>query len=102
MIRRPPRSTLFPYTPLFRSAGQCPRIAERRRASGHPLRWGHALGRPDLVPTRFIWIPTRLGALDRKSGQELRGGWEIGRAHVSTPVTPSSPIPASSLKKKKH
>src|SRR3712207_8298379 len=24
MIRRPPRSTLFPYTTLFRSALQCP------------------------------------------------------------------------------
>src|SRR2546430_10272109 len=23
MIRRPPRSTLFPYTTLFRSAGRC-------------------------------------------------------------------------------
>src|SRR5256885_11299710 len=23
MIRRPPRSTLFPYTPLFRSAAAC-------------------------------------------------------------------------------
>src|SRR2546430_10474027 len=23
MIRRPPRSTLFPYTTLFRSVGQC-------------------------------------------------------------------------------
>src|SRR2546427_7030491 len=34
MIRRPPRSTLFPYTTLFRSGfpgfrvGPCPRIAE--------------------------------------------------------------------------
>src|SRR2546422_6725348 len=25
MIRRPPRSTLFPYTTLFRSSGQFPR-----------------------------------------------------------------------------
>src|SRR5262245_64658447 len=24
MIRRPPRSTLFPYTTLFRSPGRCP------------------------------------------------------------------------------
>src|SRR2546430_6563992 len=30
MIRRPPRSTLFPYTPLFRSAYGGP----RRRAGG--------------------------------------------------------------------
>src|SRR2546427_8838114 len=30
MIRRPPRSTLFPYTTLFRSGG-------RRRAEGYPV-----------------------------------------------------------------
>src|SRR3712207_7197430 len=27
MIRRPPRSTLFPYTTLFRSGSACPRAA---------------------------------------------------------------------------
>src|SRR2546426_12189722 len=40
MIRRPPRSTLFPYTTLFRSA-EPPRTARRARlvhpASGEPL-----------------------------------------------------------------
>src|SRR3712207_7102005 len=33
MIRRPPRSTLFPYTTLFRSVE--PRRARGRPASGH-------------------------------------------------------------------
>src|SRR3712207_8383766 len=42
---------------------------------------------------------------DRAPGQPaarraLRG--EIGRAHVCTPVTPISRMPASALKKKKH
>src|SRR5256885_8359855 len=32
MIRRPPRSTLFPYTTLFRSAGRS-RSGRRRRAT---------------------------------------------------------------------
>src|SRR2546422_5342191 len=32
MIRRPPRSTLFPYTTLFRSCPPC------RRAAAEPLR----------------------------------------------------------------
>src|SRR3712207_9063753 len=32
MIRRPPRSTLFPYTTLFRSV--LPRVADRRDARG--------------------------------------------------------------------
>src|SRR3712207_8080760 len=36
MIRRPPRSTLFPYTTLFRS--------ERRRGSRRGPRGGHHLG----------------------------------------------------------
>src|SRR5256885_10985453 len=35
MIRRPPRSTLFPYTPLFRS-GATDRIVLRRRISRPP------------------------------------------------------------------
>src|SRR5688572_32013842 len=39
MIRRPPRSTLFPYTTLFRSAG---RPAARPRAT----RCGRTAGRP--------------------------------------------------------
>src|SRR2546422_7442415 len=33
MIRRPPRSTLFPYTTLFRSASAAPRLQEALRAS---------------------------------------------------------------------
>src|SRR5258708_28459141 len=36
MIRRPPRSTLFPYTTLFRS---CRRRGGRRRAGPRPRRW---------------------------------------------------------------
>src|SRR2546427_9488144 len=49
MIRRPPRSTLFPYTTLFRSLGHdlrpdAPRVAERDGetgwAAGHGVRTG--------------------------------------------------------------
>src|SRR2546430_8285256 len=40
MIRRPPRSTLFPYTTLFRSRRAQPRAREARLAQ---------LERPDLV-----------------------------------------------------
>src|SRR5207247_9032136 len=35
MIRRPPRSTLFPYTTLFRSAGQAHAHAAAARAARH-------------------------------------------------------------------
>src|SRR2546430_10155967 len=51
MIRRPPRSTLFPYTTLFRSRGphsQNSRLPERRHRLGPSRRVGrgrHRLGR---------------------------------------------------------
>src|SRR2546430_4756718 len=39
MIRRPPRSTLFPYTPLFRSGSVLPFLESAR------IRFRHALHR---------------------------------------------------------
>src|SRR3712207_7713011 len=35
MIRRPPRSTLFPYTTLFRSSGPKPWLKAGRRIDSH-------------------------------------------------------------------
>src|SRR3712207_7819533 len=51
MIRRPPRSTLFPYTTLFRSL---PRLPDHRRAVGQRGRLPEARlgGRGDLPPGR--------------------------------------------------
>src|SRR2546426_7297392 len=40
MIRRPPRSTLFPYTTLFRSPASCGRRPSSRRPSRGPSRRG--------------------------------------------------------------
>src|SRR2546426_7503616 len=58
MIRRPPRSTLFPYTTLFRSGkrpparqGRVPRISRGRPSRvGEPPRRGHQGGPP--LPAR--------------------------------------------------
>src|SRR3712207_8180269 len=73
MIRRPPRSTLFPYTTLFRSRHVRPRpprrvgarARARRRAGRGVLRRGR--DRPRRRPI----LPPRLhrdgGGLDRKS-----------------------------------
>src|SRR5688572_31488499 len=47
MIRRPPRSTLFPYTTLFRSST---RIADRASRSPPPVRRGR--DRPVRSPAR--------------------------------------------------
>src|SRR5258708_20718930 len=54
MIRRPPRSTLFPYTTLFRSARSwrgAPRGA-RDRGRGSPARADRRAGRTTRVPDR--------------------------------------------------
>src|SRR2546430_9444326 len=48
MIRRPPRSTLFPYTTLFRS-GACNESGAGRVSSRHALLGGR-MRRLDLIP----------------------------------------------------
>src|SRR3712207_7415964 len=62
MIRRPPRSTLFPYTTLFRSVRRCERPAVRG-ARARVLR-GHARRREPPLPHRG---PRRPRREDRKS-----------------------------------
>src|SRR5262249_61864549 len=39
MIRRPPRSTLFPYTTLFRSPGPAPSMPRPKRTCRFQNRW---------------------------------------------------------------
>src|SRR3712207_7878791 len=76
MIRRPPRSTLFPYTTLFRSNGRC-RLT--KLCNERSLRSDECLGSklwskvkaqrskvPDLRPSAFDLRPT-IGREDRKS-----------------------------------
>src|SRR6266540_5506259 len=55
MIRRPPRSTLFPYTTLFRSGGRLGRRCRSaaRRRSRRAARRGRARGAPDRKSTRL-------------------------------------------------
>src|SRR2546425_8518924 len=64
MIRRPPRSTLFPYTTLFRSAG-------RNQKS---------------VPQRNRPIPSRQSAAPRQrvsgDGRDARGAAHRGVSHA--------------------
>src|SRR5258708_12062236 len=59
MIRRPPRSTLFPYTTLFRSRSGCATstsLAILRRHPGHETRDGNP--RPRFV-FPFQQLPSR-------------------------------------------
>src|SRR3712207_8838512 len=53
MIRRPPRSTLFPYTTLFRSTpGSDPRAAHRRAEQGKCGEGARRIAVPAGVPRR--------------------------------------------------
>src|SRR3712207_7027674 len=74
MIRRPPRSTLFPYTTLFRST-RVPRPRDHDGAAPHPReeedrRRGRALPRArGRGPPRAAWRRAR-GALPRLQRSE--------------------------------
>src|SRR3712207_8769816 len=87
MIRRPPRSTLFPYTTLFRSP------TDRDRALAEVVQvlaqMEDGASRSELVRR----VSDKLGLQPALVG--------IGRAHGLTPVTPKYRMPSSSLKKKK-
>src|SRR5258707_13314135 len=64
MIRRPPRSTLFPYTTLFRSQGRT-----RRSHPGVPLRTGTAQIAAGIPSSRSLGVeadarPEQVGVKD--------------------------------------
>src|SRR2546425_12955975 len=63
MIRRPPRSTLFPYTTLFRSQHHeaVPRLAEPRALLGdHALHHELLTADADLLPHRLRRVTEQL------------------------------------------
>src|SRR2546428_6540569 len=80
MIRRPPRSTLFPYTTLFRSRDRSLRLRPAARGD---------YGARDL--------PHQLG--ERREGAR-GGGLAVGKAPVLTPRTIRHRMPASPWKQK--
>src|SRR3712207_7083088 len=90
MIRRPPRSTLFPYTTLFRS-----RAGGDGRADG---RRGHRAGGPKASAT---------GRIAKRQGTVTLGGWRLA-VRVDRESTPLNSSPANIsyalffFKKKKH
>src|SRR5258708_18467835 len=95
MIRRPPRSTLFPYTTLFRSIGRC---HPNHRSSG-------VVGREGAVEDGEGPPPNSLNAL--VPGQSSNGSHpsEVSRSeeHTSELQSPDHLVCRLLLeKKKKH
>src|SRR5438876_8473645 len=78
MIRRPPRSTLFPYTTLFRSlhrhALRAAPARARRRSAGHRQSFPVLLGRRSEEHTSELQSPVHLVCrllLEKKKNSSL-------------------------------
>src|SRR2546427_8219234 len=70
MIRRPPRSTLFPYTTLFRSrAGNSP---QRSRFHGRLYRQSHSRRRRVLLAALYRGPGERAAARSEEHTSELQ------------------------------
>src|SRR3989454_7954098 len=91
MIRRPPRSTLFPYTTLFRSRAQCDRTLYRRA-----VRWllegFSGLELTQGMVTRLLTDGARVSGVVTADGRNLHaravvltaGTFLRGRIHLGT------------------
>src|SRR3712207_8618512 len=102
MIRRPPRSTLFPYTTLFRSPLPAPGVRQREQVLAVPReevehQVGHRGGRGHPAHLRAGAVHPPLQRAEARTAARVEGDdlAEIGRAHVCTPVTPISRMPPS-------
>src|SRR3712207_9331312 len=80
MIRRPPRSTLFPYTTLFRSQGLAMRLVNGAVNDSSAV-LATTLEGPGTVATD---TPAGIGRMPALHAPAYRGGDgnKIGRAHV--------------------
>src|SRR3712207_8156764 len=88
MIRRPPRSTLFPYTTLFRSRHS----GRNRRRAGGERRVPGAYGRPRQAGVARGRRVGLVAAADRGGG--------IRKGNVLNPLTAKTPMTAFYFKKK--
>src|SRR3712207_7984433 len=68
MIRRPPRSTLFPYTTLFRSCDVVVELRADPPVAAEPLGDALLVAGAGREPEHRVQVPdAQLGDLDRKS-----------------------------------
>ena len=88
MIRRPPRSTLFPYTTLFRSC------ESERSPSPREERAGRGLGRGE-IRTKMSLLSPPLSSRGGRRGRSLRFVAEL--FHNSMAVLCAVPFPRENL-----
>src|SRR3989442_11886685 len=72
MIRRPPRSTLFPYTTLFRSSSLAARRLWRWRARGRGACWPRSQDRKSTrLNSSHVRISYAVFCLKKKSAKQF-------------------------------
>src|SRR5688572_32579759 len=99
MIRRPPRSTLFPYTTLFRSINGGFRLAPKtRRDDGEQRASRRDQGKPWHEHARF---PRRRGYARSNPGGEVAAGLR-SEEHTSELQSQSNLVCRLLLEKKKQ
>src|SRR2546422_7061179 len=84
MIRRPPRSTLFPYTTLFRSFGSATRSAVNETFSFHFAKRLKYASKPEITSEeRVKWaFRARLASFSRKgTSQKDRKSTRLNSSH---------------------
>src|SRR2546422_7406308 len=99
MIRRPPRSTLFPYTTLFRSP-DAPRRRERRpllgelqlHAAGHQEQTAPPVEEPPRSEEHTSELQSRLHLVCRLLLEKKK---KTQTLEALTPSTPEPPTPCS-------
>src|SRR5258708_10001132 len=97
MIRRPPRSTLFPYTTLFRSSGQVGAVAEV--TYGTPVTVTHFY---EFLSENFQYVPAWLDGMGLKAGQAYnRASRTRSEEHTSELQSPDHLVCRLLLEKKK-
>src|SRR5258708_25631668 len=95
MIRRPPRSTLFPYTTLFRSELQ-------QRARAHDLALENIYGRVRRVLVRHAGLSNSSPRAEIAARVAARSGLNRSEEHTSELQSPDHLVCRLLLEKKKR
>src|SRR3712207_70475 len=72
MIRRPPRSTLFPYTPPFRSPRRSRSTARQSSRDSFPIRWSSSASRISRYFASFAACSSASRVRSRRSSSPRR------------------------------
>src|SRR3712207_7915180 len=96
MIRRPPRSTLFPYTTLFRSRRHRDRSnAQAAQLDREAIDEAHDRVLGDVVPRAEVFVVVPRNRADDQSGRD-RKSTRLNSSHANISYA------VFCLKKKKH